>query len=572
MGLSIAALLWWLASLPPGTAADWHGPRQPPVVVTRGDVPPSLAERVAELDVESPPASRRLRDELAADLLSLGGSGYLDASARVAAAETGTLHVTIEVDRGNRWRWGNIAIDARPVVPLPDIGEPLGRLRGRECVVSALENAVYEVLDVYDRNGYPFAEVQIESLWERDGLLDAAVTAHEGPLVKWGALHLVGPRKTRAATAERIVGFESGAPFDVRLLRRARPRMLTSGLFSRVSDPVLRAGATPDVLDLEIQATEARTSSASGAVGYVPPAGRKKGYFVGSAELALENMAGTGRSAAFSWRSTAPGVSSMSVEYREPWLLGSPFSLQVALAQEVYDTTYTRRRGEAKVGVLVGDRLEASVGTAGERVTPAAQSAQLLPTSVKYEGSVRLAWEARDNRVLPERGWFADVSVSYGRRSSQEDSLDENTREATARLVGELYLPAGRYGTLELAGGCNLLESNADRLPAPFQFPLGGAQDVRGYREEQFRGAQVAWLNIAPWLLRWPQGAVGPFVDLGYHHLRASWGGTGGDAILGYGIAVRSLTKIGLLNVDYGIGEDTGPLDGRIHVSMKALF
>ncbi len=570
MSWATMAFVWWLAGLPPGGLARGSAP-EPPAIVTRGDVPSSIGPAIA-VAAADPSGWRRVREELSAHLQSLAGSGYLDASANVRASEAGSLHVAVEVERGKRWTWGDITLHARPVVSLPQIGEPLGRLRGRASALSALEEAVLDVLDVYDRNGYPFAEVRVESLWHRDGVLDAALAVAEGPLVTWGSLRLVGAKKTKTKTAERMVGFKSGEPFDAHLLRGARPRMLTSGLFSRVGEPVLRAGATSDMVDVEIQVTEARTSSATGAVGYVPAAGQTKGYFVGSAELALENMAGTGRSAAVSWRRMAPGVSSMSVGYREPWVLGSPFSVSVRLAQDVHDTTYTKRRGEANVGMLVGSRMEASLGGAGERITPAAQLAQVLPASVKYEGSVRMTWEGRDKRVLAGHGWFADVSVSYGQRRSEVDSVDQSTREATLQLRCEVYIPARRYGVLALATGARALVSDADRLPAPLQFPLGGAADLRGYREEQFRGAQIAWLNVDPWVLRWPQGAVGPFVDVGYYHLPASWGGTGGHVKVGYGVALRSVTRIGLLSVDYGIGEDTGPLDGRVHVSLRALF
>jgi outer membrane protein insertion porin family len=564
-----AVFLWWLAGLPPAGAVP-GGRSEFATITVIGDVPASIAQPAAS--AAYPFAWRRLQGQLSSELSSLARSGYLDATASVSAVESESLHITAEIVRGKRWRWGSIAVDARPVVPLPDVGEPLGRLRGRECTLSTLEDAVFDILDVYDRHGYPFAQVRVESLSGREGVLDAALAVTEGPLVRWGDLRLVGTKKTKTATAARIIGFESGEPFDSGLLRGARPRMLTSGLFSRVANPILRAGPTSDMVDVEIEATEARTSSVAGTAGYVPARGEAKGYFVGSVELSLENMAGTGRSGAFSWRRTAPGVSTMSVGYREPWLLGSPFSVRVRLVQEVHDTTYTMRRGEVEVGMLVGDRLEASVGAAGERITPAESAQEALATYVKYEGSVRMRWEGRDSRVLAERGWFADAFVSYGRRRSQADSADHNIPEATVQVSSEVYIPAGRRRVLALAAGAKVLVSDADRLPVPLQFPLGGATDVRGYREQQFRGAQVAWLSIDPWILRWPQGAFGPFVDLGYYHLAASRGGTGGHAKVGYGIALRSLTRIGVLSVDYGIGEDTGPLDGRIHVALKALF
>ncbi len=570
MGWVALALLGWLASIPPPSLPSSRGPGLSALAATATRA--TVAEAAASLRAGEPVHWPSLRRVLVGQLTTLAEAGYFDAEVLIRSEETDSLRVTLEIDRGARWTWGDIELKGRPVVPLPEVGERLARLRGSHCTLSHFESAMREVLDVYDRGGYPFAQVAVDSLVERDGVVNAVLTVTEGPQVTWGRLHLVGAKKTTATTAGRIVGFTSGARFDSRVLDGARPRLRTSGLFSWVGEPVLRGGATSDIVDLELQVTEARASSAVGALGYVPAREGADGYFVGRAELLLENIAGTGRSAQLSWERAAPGASSMSVGYREPWLLGTPFSIRLRLMQDIYDTTYTKRRGELEVGMLVANRMEAAVGIAGERIQAAEDSEAAFPTYVKYEGSVHAKWEGRDRPILPERGWFADVLVSYGHRRSQADSLDESTPEAVADCSGELYLPFGRWAVLALAGGAKVLVSDAERLPPPLQFPLGGAGDLRGYREEQFRGAQVVWLNVDPRVLRWSRGAVGPFVDVGYYHLSSSRGGSGGHIKLGYGVGVRSVTRLGLLSLDYGIGEDTDPLDGRIHLSLKARF
>jgi outer membrane protein insertion porin family len=531
-----------------------------------------ISEALSDLRPGEPVAWDRLADGLSEALRAHSWDGYLGASTSVHVEEGDSTSLTIRGESGARMKWGSVVANARHPGLLREGAEQLARLQGRPCTAAGFNDAVGRLLEVHSWNGYPFALAIVESLALRGDLVDAGLTVEPGALVRWGILHPEGAVKTKPSTVARIVGFKSGVPFDSRLLDNARSRLVASGLFAWVGYPALRGTASPDTVDVEMPVKEARASSATGAVGYVPPRGQQDGYFVGRAELILENMAGTGRSADFSWRRTAPGASSMSLGYREPWFLGTPFSVTLALSQDVRDTSYTRRKGQVEVGARVGGRLTAGLGASGERITPAERAEGLFPASVKYEGSVHLTWEGRDSPVLAESGWLGDVAASYGHRRTETDSVDESFPEAVFRGHGEVYLSAGRAGVLAVGGSGSALLSDADELPLPLQFPLGGAESLRGYREEQFRGSSVGWINADLRLLRWAQGALGPFLDTGYYYLSTSRGGRGGRAKIGYGIALRSMTRLGLLRLDYGVGEDTDLLGGRVHVSLRAMF
>ncbi len=544
----------------------------PPMALARLDDGESLAHLAQRSQLLKSLTLARLRRDLSDVVWSMASSGQLGASTWVHVEESDSTRVRVGVRQGTEHRWGRVSLRGSEQVPLRRLAEHLVWVRGRQCRINVLEQAIGRILELYSWSGHPFAQVAVESIAVRGTELDAVLAVDEGSEVRWGRLRLEGMEKTKEATAARIVGFRTGELFDARMLEGARRRMIASGLFAWVDEPSVVGGPSPNLVDVVIRAKEARTSSVTGAIGHVPRHGARDGYFVGNAQLDLQNMAGTGRSAMVTWRRIAPGASNMSLGYREPWLLGTPFSIAIGVCQEVKDTTYTKRRGELEVGVGLGTSLRGRVGAAGERITPARETEGLLEASVKYEGSLVLTWEARDNLVFPQHGVFAEADLSYGHRRTQTEGGEEKTPEAILAGRGEVYAHVGERKVLALAVEGRALVSDAEQIPLPLQFPLGGAGSLRGYREEQFRGAQVAWVNADLRLVRWPEGSLGPFFDTGYYHLDLSQGGEGSKLKVGYGLSLRSLSRLGLLSLDYGVGEDTNLLNGRIHVSLRALF
>jgi outer membrane protein assembly factor BamA len=569
MSWGIVAVVGLALRLPP---ANLGCVCTPPMCAVRLDSREPLAHLARASQLQKPPTLAHLSRDLSDVVWSMALSGHLGASTWVYVEESDSTRIRVGVRQGSEHRWGRISLRGSEQIPLSSVAEHLVWVRGRECRLNVLEQAIGRILELYSWGGHPFAQVVVESITVRGTELDAVLGVDEGSEIRWGRLKLEGTEKTKEATAARIVGFRTGDLFDARMLEDARRRMTAPGLFAWVDEPSVVGGASPHLVDVVIRAKEARTSSVAGAIGYVPRHGQRDGYFVGNAELDLQNMAGTGRSATVTWRRIAPGASDMSLGYREPWLFGTPFSVAIGVCQEVKDTTYTKRRGELEVGVGLGRSVRGRIGAAGERITPARETEGLLEASVKYEGSVVLTWEARDNLMFPEHGSFAEADLSYGHRRSQTESGEEKTPEATLAGRGEVYVPVGERRVLVLAVEGRALVSDAEEVPLPLQFPLGGAGSLRGYREEQFRGAQVAWVNVDLRLVRWPEGTLGPFFDTGYYHLDRSQGGEGGKLKVGYGLSLRSLTRLGLLSLDYGAGEDTDLLNGRIHVSLRALF
>ena len=120
-----------------------------------------------------------------------------------------------------------------------------------------------------------------------------------------------------------------------------------------------------------------------------------------------------------------------------------------------------------------------------------------------------------------------------------------------------------------------MVESAIEKLPFFEQFFVGGAESLRGYREDRFWGDNMLLISVE---LRKPiaQAITGVvFVDYG-----DAWNGNPEFFIgeleqhvnfkghFGTGVGMRVTTPIGHLRLDYGIGTE----GGRTHFSMGHAF
>jgi outer membrane protein insertion porin family len=130
-----------------------------------------------------------------------------------------------------------------------------------------------------------------------------------------------------------------------------------------------------------------------------------------------------------------------------------------------------------------------------------------------------------------------------------------------------------------MAAGVHLGEIRSDEQVVPLneQFKLGGARSLRGYREEQFHGSRILWANLEYRLLLGRRSWTFLFVDAG-HYFHRRWDPleetpqeVSGEKV-GYGIGLRMESGLGIIGVDYGLGEGDGLTDGKVHFGLLNEF
>jgi hypothetical protein len=284
---------------------------------------------------------------------------------------------------------------------------------------------------------------------------------------------------------------------------------------------------------------------------------------VGSVEATLRNIAGTAREASLSWEGRGEGRSDLRLEYREPWILGLPPALDVAVSQTVEDTLWVEREGSLGLAWEMGGGVMGGIGYRSRRVIPGTVD---LPASRSDEAWGEAVWDRERTDEVPPTGHRVRLVTGY--RTLKDLSTETETPVVRVELEARQSSALSRRVRLVLAAVGRLAVHGDDELPLPERFPVGGANSVRGYREAQFRTDAIGWLTAEIHLAS-PGGTSSLFVfaDGGTYRSDEQY-----EGLLGFGPGVVARTTVGVVEVAYGIPKGSDLLQGRIHLAVGRDF
>jgi outer membrane protein assembly factor BamA len=363
--------------------------------------------------------------------------------------------------------------------------------------------------------GYAGAEATLDSVAVRGGDARVFVTVYAGPLVRVESLELLGAASTRPGSASTIAGLRRGALVTPAALASARERLLASDLFASVGLPEIAPGTASDKARVVVPVEELRSSRFEGALGL-----QNGGGVTGLLDLALGNIAGSGRSVGARWHGYGQGRSEYAARYREPALLGRPLDAALLLEGDLAESLYTRTRWEVRLGARPWTRARASLGVerSGTVYTGAASG-----TSETWSLTGAFGWEGLAPRSNPDHGLSASVTLSAGRRSEQDPGFATDRRGiARASFSGAAAFPTG--GSRALVAALKLSRvalGGAGGFPAEELQFLGGSEGLRGHADRAFAGDRILAGALEHRWIGAGESRTYLFLDAAYHGLGA---------------------------------------------------
>ena len=444
------------------------------------------------------------------------------------------------------------------------------------------------VEEQYKRDGYILARIT-DVRFLPEGVL--AIVINEGIVEDF---KVKGNVKTKDKVILREIRLKKGEPFNSNLARRSINRIQNLGFFEDVNMK-LNPGRQPNAVEMEISVVEMNTGTFGIGAGYSDADG-----FIGMISVGDKNLRGTGDSIQLRWEFGGEDNKNYEVMYRKPWLDKKETSLGITL----YDVTneyadydrkgdeiarYDKKRvgQEITLGRPQGEFVRHSI-TLKHRDDKYVKPIKGYKTQY-YESSfdekyyeMFHKWTTAQERR--EQNFGTTNSITYSRVYDSRDNIyDPHAGKRNsytfewAGLGGDFkfekitvnyryYIPLQRQRVLafDLAAGYAWGD-----LPLSQRFAVGGADTLRGYKDDQFRGNSML-RGTAEY--RFPirkkvQGVI--FYDIGY-----AWDKRDQSAFdlslmeSGYGIGLRINSPLGPIKLDWGKGKQRS----RFHFSFGGQF
>ena len=450
-----------------------------------------------------------------------------------------------------------------------------------------LQQRLTERLEDFAKRGYPLAYFYIDSVVMAANENDEALAKlylqfDPGPAVRIDSIVVRGAKLTKRSVLVRELPVRAGDSFNFDKVQSIPDRLMRLGYLQSVAPAQLALDTRGRYL-LDIAIVEGNSNWLNGVAGYNPGEGRQKGFVSGSIDVKFGNLLGTGRQINARWEKRSRETQELALRYREPWILGYPVHLSGGFQQLIQDTTYVERRWEFAAELPLGQNFTASGHVAKESISPdsLAHIRFNLPRSSVTSVGATLRYDSTDDPINPRRGVFYLTTVETGRKTTDQVIGVEGKNFSRDKILVDLHwlLPTFGPQVLSLAVHGRQVKSNAPpEILVTDQFRFGGATTLRGYREEQFRGSRVAWSNVEYRYLLSRRTRAFLFFDAGYYsgfeyaNAISPQLNQVENNVYAWGLGARIDTPLGIVGVDYGLGEGDALTNGKVHVSLVNSF
>ncbi len=431
------------------------------------------------------------------------------------------------------------------------------------------------IVDLLENHGYPFAEVDLTGIKkieseDREAFVKINFNVKENQQAKIANIEITGNRNTKSSVIIREMRLRKNEVFTPEFAKKILNRLNRLNLFSNVSNPEFYFDENMNGI-LKIEVKEGTTNTFDGIVGYVPSQSvSEKGYLTGQVNVSLRNLFGTMRAFSFRWNQLNRFTQEIEIKYFEPWFFSFPLNITPVFHQFKQDTSYIQRTISGNVDFMFSESFAITFNLSSSSVLP---QINYYVSNINRSSSllygIGLLYDSRDNALYTRDGIYLKTDfnqvIKKNYLSTEVRKFYQQKGNLTISFYKKLFKEQLVFSSI------NARVILGDGISITDLFKLGGMNSLRGYQENQFTGSRIFWSNLEYRFFIGYTDYLAIFFDYGYY-FRDLMNEKISKFKYGYGVGAGFLTQLGLLKVNYALGEGDTFSKGKIHFGIISLF
>lgn len=508
----------------------------------------------------------------------LGSKGYPTAS--VDSIFELENHTVIHLFLGKKYQWIKLKPDGIEKTAMDESRFREKDYAGKLLNIRQLVSLQQRLLDYYEKNGHPFAEIFLDSIRLDDDKMEALLKARKGPQYRIDSIRVFGKARISKKFLRHYLDISNGSLYNKSKLEQVSKRLLELPYLQEVQSNDITMLGSGAILNLYL--APRRSSQANFLIGFLPNASQSgKLQLTADVNLNLKNALNGGETILLNWQQLQAKSPRLNLGYQQPYIFNSSFGFDFAFDLFKKDSTFLQ------VNALLGLQYLLSASQSGKVFfqwqnsfllangvdTNQVKATKTLPPNIDVSAvniGLDYDWSKTDYRLNPRSGNELKLTAAVGIKNvkrnndilsikdpsfnyaSLYDSLKERAYQFRIKLSAAHYFPVGKQATVKTALNAGVFIS-----PSTFRnelFQIGGYKLLRGFSEESIYATQYAVLTAEYRYRLALNSFLFGFVDGGlvknkYQAINLK------NNFIGAGLGLAFETRFGLLNISYAAGK-----------------
>jgi outer membrane protein assembly factor BamA len=517
--------------------------------------------------------------------LSLINEGYIATSVDSIIKKENNLIAYLNI--GEKYQWATLKINEKDQPVIGKIGYGERYFTNRTFRYSELSRMMEKIIVYYENNGYPFANVKLDSVTINKNQFIANIKIEKNVFVKLDSLIVEGNGKVSQKFLKRYLNIKNGMPYNAFVYKGISNKIRQLSFITEKKPPVLKLTDKQNKLHLFLDKKNA--SQFDGIVGFLPD---NKGKTVITGDLKIKlvnNILKSGETFDLQWRRLQSQTQDLKVNIIYPYLFGLPVGVDYAIKLYKKDTTFIDVNnslglnyyysGLNFIKVFYKQRNANLISTNG------LQFATSLPDYadvITRAYGLGFFYEKLDYRFNPKTGVSIHIQGSVGDRTIKKNPKINDVAYSNVDLKTNQYQTEG-----VISGYINLYKNHVLKLATQFGsvfgnnlyknelMRIGGLRTLRGFDEESIYTSTYIIPTLEYRFLFEKNSNIFLFGE-GAWYENNSISTYINDAPISVGAGINFETKAGIFNLSYALGKQfSNGFDlrtGKIHAGLTAVF
>ncbi|MEP7110844.1 MAG: BamA/TamA family outer membrane protein [Ferruginibacter sp.] len=436
------------------------------------------------------------------------------------------------------------------------------------------------ILNYYEKNGYPFAAVFMDSIRLTAEAMNASLMVNKGPLYHIDSIRIRGKVKISNSFLQHYLGIPNGSIYNKDKLDQVTKRLLELPYLQEQQPSELMMMGTGSILDVYLMPK--KSSQVNFLVGLLPANSQtNKLRLTGDVNLNLRNALGTGETILVNWQQLQVNSPRINIAYQQPYIFKTAFGLDLSFDLFKKDSTFLQLNAQLGIQYLLSANQSGKIFIQNQSSfllgagvdTNLVKATRQLPPNIdvravnigldydlnttnyrfnpktgnelKVISSVGIKTINRNNEILG----LKDPSFNFG---TLYDSIKLRSYQLRIKLTAAHYFPAGKKSTLKTVLNAGVFSSQSVFRNELFQ--VGGYKLLRGFDEESIYATHYGVLTLEYRNLVGLNSYIFTFMDAGrvknkYQAINIS------KSFISAGLGLVFETRAGLLNISFALGK-----------------